>query len=106
MSEAVIEVAALGYTYEGSERPALEEVEFQVDRGEIFGFLGPNGAGKSTTQKILIGLLRDYGGDVRLLGRPLSEWTSDFYEHIGGRQIRGCSTTLQQIPNQSSYLRL
>lgn len=83
MSEAVIEVSTLSYTYQGTERAAIESLEFGSGRGEIFGLLGPNGAGKSTTQKILIGLLRDYQGAVRVLGRDLSDWSSGYYEHIG-----------------------
>lgn len=73
----------LSYTYPGSEKPALDSVSFHVRRGEIFGFLGPNGAGKSTTQKILVGLLRDYGGRVSVFGRDLREWGKEYYERIG-----------------------
>ena len=71
------------FTYQGAKDPALRGLNFEVEAGEIFGFLGPNGAGKSTTQKILIGLLREYGGHVSVLGTPLSSWGSDLYEHIG-----------------------
>ncbi len=49
----------------------------------MFGFLGPSGAGKSTTQKILIGLLEDYRGSIRVMGRNLADWGSDYYERIG-----------------------
>ena len=54
-----------------------------MEPGEIFGFLGPSGAGKSTTQKILIGLLRGYGGEVRVLGKRLEDWGTDYYERVG-----------------------
>ena len=83
MPDTVIDVSALCYTYRGAPRRALDRTEFTVDRGEIFGFLGPNGAGKSTTQKILIGLLRDYEGEVQVLGRDLPDWSPDYYEHVG-----------------------
>ncbi len=83
MSDAVIEVSELSYTYQGTERAAIGALEFGIGRGEIFGLLGPNGAGKSTTQKILIGLLRDYRGDVRVLGKNLSDWGSGYYERVG-----------------------
>lgn len=79
----MIGVRDLGYTYHRSETAALDGLDFQVERGEVFGFLGPNGAGKSTTQRILIGLLRDYRGEISVLGKPLGNWGSDFYEHIG-----------------------
>src|SRR5689334_11051861 len=45
---------------------AVRGISFRVSRGEAFGFLGPNGAGKTTTIKILMGLMRPTGGDVRL----------------------------------------
>ena len=62
---------------------AVDGVNFSVEPGEIFGFLGPSGAGKSTTQKILIGLLKGYHGGIEVMGRDLSRWGADYYEHIG-----------------------
>ena len=56
----MIDVNGLVFTYPGAKEPAVNDLEFSVEDGEIFGFLGPNGAGKSTTQKVLIGLLRKY----------------------------------------------
>lgn len=47
---------------------ALDGIDFEVRKGEVFGFIGPNGAGKSTTIRIILGLLRKNGGDVTLLG--------------------------------------
>ena len=49
----MIEVHSFGYTYPGAGRPAVHDVSFSVQQGEIFGFLGPSGAGKSTTQNVL-----------------------------------------------------
>ena len=48
---------------------AIEGVDFEVRRGEVFGLLGPNGSGKSTTIKILLGLLYPTSGRVEVLGR-------------------------------------
>lgn len=79
----MIEVGDLRFTYPGADGPAVDGLRFEIDRGEVFGFLGPNGAGKSTTQKILIGLLREYDGTVTVLGTPLADWGPDLYEHIG-----------------------
>jgi fluoroquinolone transport system ATP-binding protein len=79
----MIDVAGLRFTYHASSEPALAGLDFSVERGEIFGFLGPNGAGKSTTQKVLIRLLESYDGAVSVLGRPLHDWGSDYYERIG-----------------------
>jgi polyether ionophore transport system ATP-binding protein len=47
---------------------ALDGLDLHVATGEVHGFLGPNGAGKSTTLRVLLGLMRADGGDVRLLG--------------------------------------
>jgi ABC-2 type transport system ATP-binding protein len=52
---------------------AVDDVSFDVRRGEIFGLLGPNGSGKSTTIKILLGLLHKTGGRVSVLGRQPSD---------------------------------
>ena len=79
----MIAVENLTYTYAGASRPAVRELNFQIGRGEIFGFLGPSGAGKSTTQKILTGLLKGYQGKVTVFEKDLAAWGSDFYERIG-----------------------
>ena len=79
----MIEVSGLGFTYARSREPAVAGLDFTVERGEVFGFLGPSGAGKSTTQRILIGLLRDYHGRVTVRGRDLADWHSDYYELVG-----------------------
>jgi fluoroquinolone transport system ATP-binding protein len=78
-----LNIKNLEFTYPKAEKKALNNVSFQIQKGEIFGFLGPNGAGKSTTQKVIIGLLKGYKGNVELLGKNLTSWRSDLYEHIG-----------------------
>jgi fluoroquinolone transport system ATP-binding protein len=79
----VIEVDGLRFAYPGASEPAVRDLEFRVEDGEIFGFLGPNGAGKSTTQKVLTGLFHDYQGKVSVLGREVRDWGADLYEQIG-----------------------
>jgi fluoroquinolone transport system ATP-binding protein len=71
---AVIDVHSFGFTYPGAQRPAIRDVSFHVESGEIFGFLGPSGAGKSTTQNVLIRLLDGYEGNVAVLGKDLGAW--------------------------------
>jgi fluoroquinolone transport system ATP-binding protein len=80
---SMVTVRDLTFTYSGAAAPAVRRASFDIERGEIFGFLGPSGAGKSTTQKILIGLLRDYLGEIQVMGRSLDAWRSDYYERIG-----------------------
>ena len=79
----MIKVRELTFTYPGSPQPTLKQLSFSVERGEILGFLGPSGAGKSTTQKILIGLLKEFQGDVSVFGKDLRSWRSEYYERIG-----------------------
>jgi len=79
----MIEVKNLTYRYPGADNPALRGVSFSVSRGEIFGFLGPSGAGKSTTQKVLIGILKDYAGSVKVNGRELRHMGAEYLERIG-----------------------
>src|SRR5262249_12993684 len=62
---------------------ALEEVDFIVPRGEIFGFVGPNGAGKTTTIRILATLAMPDGGTANVGGIPVAE------DPHGGRELIG-----------------
>ncbi|MCX8955663.1 ATP-binding cassette domain-containing protein, partial [Ruegeria sp. NA] len=50
---------------------AVDNVDFSIHRGEIFGFLGSNGCGKSTTMKMLTGLLPVSSGEALLFGNPV-----------------------------------
>lgn len=52
---------------------AVDDLSFEVDRGEVVGFLGPNGAGKSTTMKMITGTLQPDSGEVRFDGSPISD---------------------------------
>jgi ABC-2 type transport system ATP-binding protein len=47
---------------------AVDNISFEVNHGEIFGFLGPNGAGKTTTQRVLTGLTKPTSGKVKVAG--------------------------------------
>ncbi len=79
----MIEVNNLTFTYAKAGKPAVNGLAFNIEQGEIFGFLGPSGAGKSTTQKVLIGLLKDYQGTISVFGKDLARWKSDYYERVG-----------------------
>jgi len=61
---------------------ALIDVSFEINKGDIFGYIGHNGAGKTTTLKILVGLIRDYSGEVLIAGESLQSYT-DFSNLIG-----------------------
>jgi ABC-2 type transport system ATP-binding protein len=66
MTDAAIRVHHLAKSY--GDRPAVSDVSFEVERGEVFALLGPNGAGKTTTIEILEGFRDRSGGTVSTLG--------------------------------------
>src|SRR3977135_947133 len=57
-----------GLTKRYARHVAVDNISFEVNKGEIVGFLGPNGAGKSTTMKIITGYLHADGGDAKVCG--------------------------------------
>ena len=67
---SIITVENLVKIYEPNIR-AVDDITFEVEKGEIFGFLGPNGAGKSTAIKVLTTLLRKTSGNVKVKGFDL-----------------------------------
>ncbi len=67
----IYDIQSVSKTYPGQARPAVDDVTFQIEPGEIFGFLGDNGAGKSTLVKLMANLLRPTAGAVRLHGEPV-----------------------------------
>jgi iron complex transport system ATP-binding protein len=68
----VIEAEGLAFAY--GDRPVLRGVGLRAIAGRLLGILGPNGSGKTTLLRLLLGFLRPAAGQVRLEGRPLSEW--------------------------------
>lgn len=62
----MINFAGVSKSYGKGRVPAVNQLDLQVRPGEIFGFLGPNGAGKSTTIKMLVGMLRQDTGTIKV----------------------------------------
>ncbi len=62
---------------------AVESLDLNVRRGEIYGFLGRNGAGKTTTIRMLLGLIRPSSGDVTVLGKRIEPGEQDVFARIG-----------------------
>jgi ABC-2 type transport system ATP-binding protein len=62
---------------------AVEDISFNVERGELFGLLGPNGAGKTTTVKMLTTLLLPTSGTARILGLDSVQQITEVRKHIG-----------------------
>jgi ABC-2 type transport system ATP-binding protein len=78
---AMIEVEGLTKSY-GSKR-GINDVSFQVEEGDVFGFLGPNGAGKTTTIRLLMALLHADAGSARIAGLDCWKQSVDIKRLIG-----------------------
>jgi ABC-2 type transport system ATP-binding protein len=78
---------------------AVDDLSFEVERGEVFGFLGPNGAGKSTTINMILDFVRPTAGEISVLGMDAREESEairarsgvlpegyDVYDRLTGRQ--------------------
>lgn len=62
---------------------AVDEISFEVNKGEIFGFLGANGAGKTTAIKMLCGLLKPTSGEATVAGFSINSETAKIKKNIG-----------------------
>ena len=62
---------------------AVDNLNLQVEQGEIYGFLGPNGSGKSTTLRLILGLLTPSAGDIHIMSKHLLSNRSEVMQHIG-----------------------
>jgi ABC-2 type transport system ATP-binding protein len=80
-SEIAIEVSNLTKYY-GS-LCAVDHVNFEVEKGEVFGFLGPNGAGKTTTVRMLTGQTRPTSGTLTVAGKDMVRESIEAKESIG-----------------------
>ncbi len=78
---AAIEIA--GLTKQFKDFTAVDELDLEIRRGEIFGFLGPNGAGKSTTIRMLLDQLRPSSGSTRVLGLDVGPDSLEIHRRIG-----------------------
>ena len=67
-NQHIIEIKYLTKYYKGLSTPAIDNINLNIDKGEIFGLLGPNGAGKTTTISILCGLFGPTSGNVFIDG--------------------------------------
>ena len=79
--EKIVEVKHLVKHY--GKFHAVEDVSFDVFRGDVFGFLGPNGAGKSTTIRTLLSLIKPTKGEIRLFGKDLIKNRNYILQRIG-----------------------
>lgn len=76
-------IEVLGLTKKFGDFVAVNNINFEVRRGEIFGFLGPNGAGKTTTIRMLLGLLAPTSGTAKVVGFDVIKEAEAMRKRIG-----------------------
>ncbi|CRK84255.1 ABC transporter ATP-binding protein [Neobacillus massiliamazoniensis] len=79
--ETVVELKNVTKVIKG--RTIIDNISFQVNKGEVFGFLGPNGAGKTTTIRMIVGLMGMTSGDILIKGSSIKNHFEDAVSHIG-----------------------
>ncbi|MHB1686783.1 MAG: ABC transporter ATP-binding protein [Ignavibacteriaceae bacterium] len=79
--EKIIEVENLSKQFK--EIRAVDNLNLNVYKGDVFGFLGPNGAGKSTTIRMLLSLIKPTGGSIKLFGKSLTGNRIEILKRIG-----------------------
>lgn len=79
--EKIIEVKGLTKKYKNL--VAVNNLDLNVYRGDVFGFLGPNGAGKSTTIRMLLTLIKPTSGEINLFGKSLHKNRIEVLKKIG-----------------------
>tara|TARA_Y100000589_G_C27158471_1_gene631792 strand:+ start:257 stop:1150 length:894 start_codon:yes stop_codon:yes gene_type:complete len=78
---AMLEVNNLNKIYKNFK--AIDDISFQVNKGDIYGFLGPNGAGKSTTLRMILGLIKPNSGEIKLNGSLINFKNKKYLNNIG-----------------------
>ena len=81
--QSIIHVEKLTKRYRKTEKPAVDNISFDVQPGEFFAFLGPNGAGKTTTISILTTTLAKTSGNVTIAGYDINSQAKDVRQNIG-----------------------
>ena len=83
MRNSDLAISIKGLTKFYKDFQALDNISFEVKRGDFFAFLGPNGAGKTTTINILTGLSNYQSGDVQVFGHDVTS------EYLKSRRLIG-----------------
>ncbi len=83
MHAATPTIAAHGLTKRFGDFTAVDNLDFEVQRGEIYGFLGPNGSGKTTTIRMQLGLMKPSAGSVEVLGMVVNDDVARIRPRVG-----------------------
>jgi lantibiotic transport system ATP-binding protein len=81
-SNTVIKTDSLSYHFSSGQK-TLDDINLRVEKGSIYGFLGPNGAGKTTTLRLILGLLRNQHGDIKVFDENISSNRLSILRRIG-----------------------
>ncbi|KHD34295.1 ABC transporter ATP-binding protein [Clostridium acetobutylicum] len=81
MNNYVVEINNLSKTYRGFN--AVNNINLNIREGRIYGFLGPNGAGKSTTIRMILGLIKNSSGSIKVFGKNLKENRAEILKNVG-----------------------
>lgn len=79
--ERILEVKEITKKYKNGR--GVEDISFDIKKGDVFGFLGPNGAGKTTLMKIITGLVKADKGEVKIFGHNLNNEFEKAMEKVG-----------------------
>ncbi|MFJ6743739.1 alpha/beta fold hydrolase [Streptomyces sp. NPDC091279] len=99
LTDVPLQITGLSKRYARSaDRYAVRELSFRVEKGQVLGLLGPNGAGKTTTLRMLMGLIKPDGGEIRVFGQAIRPGApvlsrvgafvegAGFLPHLSGRE--------------------
>ncbi len=82
--QPLLSLTHLSKTFGGNNpAPAVQDVTFHVNAGEVVGFMGPNGAGKSTTMRMIAGFLSPTGGDAAIAGHSITQARQAALQNLG-----------------------
>jgi ABC-2 type transport system ATP-binding protein len=97
--EVPLQITDLSKRYaKSADRYAVRDLSFRVEKGQVLGLLGPNGAGKTTTLRMLMGLIKPDGGEIRVFGQAIRPGApvlsrvgafvegAGFLPHLSGRE--------------------
>ncbi|MFJ3982993.1 alpha/beta fold hydrolase [Streptomyces fungicidicus] len=99
LADVPLQITGLSKRYaRSSDRYAVRDLSFRVEKGQVLGLLGPNGAGKTTTLRMLMGLIKPDAGEIRVFGHAIRPGApvlsrvgafvegAGFLPHLSGRE--------------------
>ncbi|MEU9183256.1 alpha/beta fold hydrolase [Streptomyces sp. NPDC048484] len=117
LAEVPLQITDLSKRYaKSADRYAVRDVSFRVEKGQVLGLLGPNGAGKTTTLRMLMGLIKPDGGEIRVFGHAIRPGApvlsrvgafvegAGFLPHLSGRENLDLYWQATGRPSEDAHL--